>query len=462
MKDTTKKIMNFRIDRYGETEIKLEKLAAKGLFLKECGSFLWTFRKGTPQKLKYTVTYFSEGSVFNPDITDNQQTYFDYAKAAGWNFVTQFNQMQIFCSEDDNPIPFETDEKEKLENIKRCMKKSFLPSRIGMILVFVLNFVVHFNSFQLNPVGFLSDSIRLFPVLMILAVLIYEVYSLLDYFAWCKRSERSIVIDGVCAKRCNVVQRIIDIIFMCFIFGSSGYFLFYLAFKISWFGFVLSIAQIPILMIVFWSSIKYLKKKKASATKNKAISFAVLIIADFAYIALLMVLIMRFGFSMGDDSNYRTVDWQLSETESHEFRLYSDEIPLTCEDLYGPIDYKYYSYEREIDSTIFLSKSAYRQDSLPAKDGPPRIEYEILEPQFDLVYQLAREDLLEIPEWRDNTSFEPIDNKIFDTVETYQRYYDDTPEGEYILFFENKIIVLNMEETLTPKQISIVKAKLQI
>lgn len=462
MKDTTKRVINFRFDRYEDIENKLEKLAAKGLFLEERGSFLWTFRKGTPKKLKYTVTYFSEGSVFNPGITDNQQTYFDYAKAAGWDFVTQFNQMQIFCSEADKPIPFETDEKEKLENIKRCMKKSFLPSVIVMILVFLLNLIVQFDSFQLNPVGFLSDPNRLFPVFMIFAVLIYQVYSLLDYFAWCKRSERSIAIDGVCAKRGDIVQRIIDMIFMCFIISSSGYYLLYLALKTSWFGLVLSIAQIPILMIVFWSSIKYLKKKKASATKNKVISFAVLIIADFAYIALLMAFIMRFGFSMSDDSNYRTVDWQLSETLSHEYRLYSDEIPLTCEDLYGPIDYDYYSYEREIDSTFFLSKSTYRQDSLPAKDAPPQIEYEILEPQFDFVYRLTKEYLLEIPEWRDNTSFEAIDSRIFNAVEAYQRYYEDTPTSEYILFFEDKIIVLNMEELPTKIQISTIKEKLQI
>lgn len=462
MKDTIKRIINFRFDRYEETEIKLEKLAAKGLFLEECGSFLWTFRKGTPQKLKYTVTYFSEGSVFNPGITDNQQTYFDYAKAAGWNFVTQFNQLQIFCSEADNPIPFETDEKEKFENIKRCMKKGFLPSMILMILVFAFNLVVQFNSFQLNPVDFLSDPNRLFPVFMILAVVIYEVYSLLNYFAWCKRSERSIVIKGVCAKSGNIVHRIVDMFFMCFIFGIIGYFLFHLSFETSRFGLVLSIAQMPILMIVFWSSIKYLKRKKASATINKLISFTVLIIASFAYLAFIMVSIMKFGFSIDDGSTYRTIAWPINATYSHEYRLYSDEIPLTCEDLYGPIDYNYYSYESEIDSTFFLSKSAYRQDSLPAKDAPPQIEYEILEPQFDFVYRIAKEYLLEIPEWRDNTSFEPIDNKIFDTAEAYQRYYDATPTGEYILFFENRIIVLDMEEPLTTKQTSIIIKKLDV
>lgn len=462
MNGKIKKLMNFRFDRYEEIEIKLEKLAAKGMLLEECGSFFWTFRKETPQKLKYTVTYFSEGSVFNPGITDNQQTYFDYAKEAGWNFVTQFNQMQIFCSEDNNPIPFETDEKEKFENIKRCMKKSFLPPIVISILVFILNLVVQFNSFQLNPIDFLSDYARIFPVFMFLAVIIYELYSLLNYLMWCKRSEKSIANGGGCDKRRSIVHRTVDVLFMIFIFGSLGYCLFYLAYETSLFGLFLAIVHMPILMIVFWSSIKYLRNKKVSAKLNKIISIVALTIASFSYLALVMVLIMKFGFSTDGGSDYRTVAWQMNSSYSHEYKLYSDTIPLTCEDLYGPIDYDYYSYKEEIDSTFFLSKSAYEQNSLPAKNAPPEIEYDILEPQFDFVYQLAKGHLLKIPDWRDNESFESIDNNIFGTAEAYQRYYGHNPTGEYILFFSDKIIVLDMEEQPTPEQISIIVEKLNI
>lgn len=462
MKYKTKRLINFRFDRYEEMENKLEKLAAKGLFLEKCGPFFWTFRKGTPQKLKYTVTYFSEGSVFNPNITENQQTYFDYAKAAGWNFVTQFNQMQIFSSEADNPIPFETDEKEKLENIKRCMKKSYLPSMIAMILVFLLNLIVQFNSFQLNPVDYLSDPIRLLTTSMILSIILYSMYSLTTYFLWIRRSEKSIALGGECAKNSSIVYKIVDIIYMVFVFGSLGYLLLYLVFEVGGFGLFLPIAQMPILMIIFWSSIKYFKKKKASATKNKVISFTVLIIANIAYIALLMAVILQFGLGEKDNSDYRTINWQLSKTENHEFRLYSDEIPLTTEDLYGQINYDYYSYEKEINRTLFLSKKVYRQDSLPAKDSPPRIEYDILEPQFDFVYGLTKDHLLEIPEWRDNTIFKAINNNMFETSEAYQRYYEDTSTGEYVLFFKDRIIRLDLEEPLTTKQISIIKEKLKI
>lgn len=462
MRDKSKRIMNFRFDRYEDAESKLEKLAAKGLFLEECGSFFWTFRKGTPKKLKYTVTFFSEGSVFNPDITDNQLTYIEYAKAAGWDFVTQFNQMQIFSSSTDNPIPFETDENEKLNTIKECMKKSFIPSMIVMILVFVLNLMLQFNSFQFNPIDFLSDYSRLLTSSMIFVILIYHVYSLLSYHLWLKRSEKSIALGGECVKNSNNLFKIVDTIFILILFGILGTLLFFLSSEMNVLGMVLSFAQVPILMVVFWSSIKFLKKKKATATMNKVISFTVLMISSFAYLTLLIVFIMRFGSGLRNESDYRTVDWKFTDTESYEYRLYSDEIPLTSEDLYGPIDFSYYSYEREIDRTFFLSKSAYRQDSPPAKDAPPRMEYEILEPRFDFVYRFSKEHLLELPKWRDTSSYQAIDNTIFDTVEAYQHYYGDNPTGEYILFYGDRIITLNMEEPLTMEQISIVKEKLNI
>lgn len=460
MRDKVKKVINFRFDRYRDAELKLEKLAAKGLFLEECGAYFWTFRKGEPKNLKYTVTYFSEGSVFNPDFTDNQQMFFDYANAAGWNFVTQFNQMQIFSSESDHPVPFETEEKEKFDNIKRCMKKSFLTPTILLMLVFLLNLFVQFNSFQVNPIDFLSDSSQLLSAFMISGMVIFLMYTLLDYFVWCKRSEKSIANGGESIYQTSVVRRMIDILFLCFIFGNLAFQLLYLASKISGFGILLSIIQMPILLFLFWSSIKYLKKKKTSAMMNKVLSATVLILANIAYIIMMMLFILRSGFQPKDSAEYRTVNWQVTTTTTHDYKLFEDEIPLTCSDLYGEIDYDYYSYEKDIDSTFLLKKSSYRQDSLPAKDAPPEIQYDIYESKLDSIYRIVKNHLLEIPQWQENSSFESIDNEMFGTIEAYQKYYEDTPTGEYILIYTDKILALNLEEPATTEQVNMIKEKL--
>ena len=460
MKDTVKKVMNFRFDRYRDAEIQLEKLAEKGFILKECGNFLWTFARGEPKKLKYTITYFSEGSVFNPDITENQQVYFDYAKAAGWNFVAQLNQMQIFCNEADTIIPFETDEREKLNNIRRCMNKSFVPAMVVLLLVCILNLNAQFNSFRLGPVDFLADYGELLSVSMFLVNTIYFIYSLLDYFVWCKRSEQSLASGGTCFEGNSMVHKIVDIIFIGLIIGMLCGQLLFLGSKISFVAIFLCIAQVPIQMYLFKSSIQYLKKKKASAMLNKVISITVLVIVTFAYAIFIMWFLFTYGMLKDTESDYRTVTWQLTEATSHDYKLYSDEIPLTCEDLYGEIDYDYYSYEKELESTFLLKKSAYDQDSLPAKNGPPQLEYEILESEYDFVFQIAKNYLLEIPQWQQNMSYKIIDNDIFSTLEAYQKYYGDDPTGKYILIYHGKVIVLNVEEPPTKLQIDIIKDKL--
>lgn len=462
MKTSKKRIMNFRFDRYEEMENKLEKLALKGLFLEECGPFFWTFREGTPKKMNYAISYFSEGSVFNPGPTSNQQTYFEYAEAAGWKLVTQYNQMHIFSSEADNHIPFETDEKEKLNNIKRSMKKSILPSSMIMIILFSFSLIMQFNSFQKYTVDFLSDISRMIPSLLFFLYILYETYYLITYFIWCKRSERSIELGGKCTARSNAVTRSVDTIFLGLMFFGAIYLILDVASKTSGFALMLSIIQMPVLMFVFWSSIRYFKKKKVTAAKNKVISFSVLVIAQLAYFAFLVAFIVQSGFSMGKGNDYRTISWPVTPTFTNEYRLYNHVIPLTSQDLYGPIDYDYYSYEKDVDSTFLLTRSIYLQDSLPAKDSPPEIEYEILEPQFDFVYMLTKEHLLDVPDWWDNKNYIQIDNRLFDTADAYQSYYEDNPTGEYTLFFEERIIILKMEKPLTTNQISVIKHKLKI
>jgi len=245
-------------------------------------------------------------------------------------------------------------------------------------------------------------------------------------------------------------------------FFGAIYLIIDVASKTTGFALMLSIIQMPVLMFLFWSSIRYFKKKKVTAAKNKVISFSVLVIAQLAYFVFLVVFIVQSGFSMGKGNDYRTVSWQLTPTFSNEYRLYSHAIPLTSQDLYGPIDYDYYSYEKDVDSTFLLTRSKYLQDSLPAKDSPPQIEYEILEPHFDIAYRLSKENLLELPKWWDNKKLKPIDSNIFGTVDAYQAYYDENPAGEYTLFYEDRIIILKMAEPLTPEQITVIKNKLKI
>ncbi len=463
MKNTVKRLISFRMNHYKDIELKLEKMAEKGLFLEKIGTYLWTFRKAEPKKVRYTVTYFSEASIFNPTLTENQKKFHDLAKEKGWNFVAEFNQMQIFFSEEEQPVPLEANEKEKFENIKRCMKKSFLPSHIILILLFLYNIGIQYFSFKDNPLDFLAKTSNLFMVAVMLPTLIYLCYILFAYFIWCKQCERSISVGGGCIDRVHKYQKIVDIALVSYVFILVGLLFFDLFKKINLLICILTVIYVPILIFVYRFSIYFLKKKKKSAMTNRVISFILLGAASFAYMFSILTLSLKFDFPIENEGSYRIVTCQITPLETREYKIYSDDIPLTCEDLYGNINYENYSYEKNEDNSIFLIRSLYQQDSLPEQNAPPEIWYETIEPKYNFVYDIIVEDFKKMPE-RSECRLKEIDNSIFNTEEAYKIcFIDDMEDGsDYLLIYKNKIILLNFEEPLSEQQCNIIVEKLKL
>lgn len=450
---------------YKEIEQKLERYAKKGLVLEKMSSTFWTFKKTEPQNLKYTVTYFTEGSVFNPHPTDNQQTYFEYAKAAGWDFVCDYNQMQIFSSSLENPPEFETDEKEKLKNIHKCMKKSFVMSQLLMLVVFALNLFLELDRLKRNPTDFLSSNIELATLLMFFSIIIYSSYYLMNYYVWYNKSKKSIDLGGSIIYSFNKTRRYFDIAYLVFLFSIVGYIFIHL-FNNSCFGIIaLSVVQLPLFTLVYWGSITLLKRRKISAKSNRIISISLLLLTGVLYIGFVFYSIPQFNFSEKSNKTYTTVDWELYEGMTREYRLYNDKIPLTCKDLYENVDYDYYSYEAEEENTPLLQKKQYSQTSPPMKNAPPELEYIIYKPKFGFVKDLVLSHLIKLDDWSDR-KIETIDNSIFSTESAYTFYYKGVDgkhfTGEYILVFENQIVHIDAETYFNDEQIEIVKNKLQI
>ena len=459
----TKRLMLMNYNYYKEIEQKLELYAKKGLVLEKMGPYLWTFKKTEPQNLKYTVTYFAEGSVFNPHPTDNQQTYFDYAKAAGWDFVCEYNQMQIFCSSLENPPEFETDEKEKLENIHKCMKKSFVVSQLLMLVVFALNLFLRLNSLKRNPTDFLSSNIDLATFLMFFCIILYSSYTLINYYMWYNKSKKSVDMGGSIIENFNKTRRYFDIGYLIFLFSLVGYMFIHLLTNTAFGIIALSVVQLPLFALIFWGSITLLKRRKISANANKIISISLLIITGVLYLGFIFYSIPRFSFSERSNKPYTTVDWEVYEEMTREYRLYSDKIPLTCEDLYGHIDFEYYSYEAGEEDTPMLHRSHYSQTRPPMKNAPPKLEYSIYKPKFEFVKNIVVSDLTKLEDWSDR-KLETLDNTIFSTEKAYAFYYEEANEklfsGEYILVFTDKIIQIDAETSFTDEQIEIIKNKL--
>ena len=126
MGDFKYQLLTYGLFDYAGVERHLEKMAAKGWRFTSVGNFFWIFRRTEPANVKYAVTYIPEMSQFDPQPPEKQYDIEDYCEAAGWKKVDRWMQMQIFCSEDPDAVPIETDEGLRLEAIHKSMKKNFL------------------------------------------------------------------------------------------------------------------------------------------------------------------------------------------------------------------------------------------------------------------------------------------------------------------------------------------------
>ena len=127
MRQTKRVITQFCFyDRTGIQKM-LEKQAQKGWMLESIGQLGWKYRRIEPKNVRFAVTYYANASMFDPEPTVGEELYQEFVEYSGWHFVASNAQMQIFCTEEENPMPIETDPMVELQNIHRAVKKSFLP-----------------------------------------------------------------------------------------------------------------------------------------------------------------------------------------------------------------------------------------------------------------------------------------------------------------------------------------------
>lgn len=178
----------------------LERMAERGWLLEKAGSTLWTYRRGEPGPVKYTATCFPEASVFDAAPTDGQETYIDYCRAGGWELAGAYGPLQIFRAVTPDPTPIETDERFKLDAVRRSMGKSFVFS-YGLLLASMgLNLWLRAESFRRDPLEFISRSSNLSLTLLLAGMAVYCGAFLADYFIWLFRSRRAVERGGACAR----------------------------------------------------------------------------------------------------------------------------------------------------------------------------------------------------------------------------------------------------------------------
>lgn len=192
MKDVKYKLIDTLLYDYSLIEERLVKLSSQGWHLEKIGSLAWKFRRGEPKQVRYAVTYAPSASAFNSRPTEAEEDLTDLCAQAGWVRVANMAQLHVYRNDDPNAVALETDENERLNTIRRSMKKHFFPTELLMIGIFLMQFFMHYYTMTRSPARTLSSPMMVSTLVMCLFVAAIHVGIALNGLVWLRRAQSSV------------------------------------------------------------------------------------------------------------------------------------------------------------------------------------------------------------------------------------------------------------------------------
>lgn len=465
MKDSKRCFLFFSFyDRTG-IENYLEKQAENGWLLDKISPLGWQFKRIEPKKIHFSVVYFAKASAFDPEPSEAQLTFQDFCEHTGWHPAASNAQMQIFYNDDEQPTPIETDALLEVEAIHASVKKSLLPGYYLLAGCGILQAILFFWRFSLNPISILASNDNLLFGVFWLLMLGLPTTEIISYFSWYRRAKTTAKRDGnFVATKSHLFYRwgFLILLVSAFIFLLLSYNDNKLA-LIAVFAIVVVLGLTAGILGVS----QLMKRMKLSAKMNRNITiFLSLVIPSVFSVAIIFFIVATVLASPSERIPVETYEYK-----GQTFHVYGDTIPLTIEDL-AEVEYDGYSYEQTSDNhSIFIEQESATQRPRWDALTQPRLDYSITRIKAPFLYSLCKNALLddfahnygrpipEDPTWEEHIS---IDATPWGANEAYQLKLDDEMQMRFLLCYDNCIVEIDFEQDwqLTSEQMKTIAEKL--
>lgn len=448
-------------------ERRLRRMAERGWLLEKFGSWCWVYRRIEPKKLTFCVTYYPGASIFDPEPSEGQSTFYDFCEHTGWELAASSAQMQIFYNQREDPVPIETDPAVMVDTIHRS-KGSVLFANIALLVLALFQGWLLWGVGMHNPAEELADVSSLFSGLMWVLVIALCAGSIAGYYLWHHRAAQA------AERGVFLPMRSDHWIQAGMIYGVLAVTAAYLVSQMrsrSPAAGVLFLAlalTVPLVTVVVVSVRERLKEKKVSRGVNLGVT-----------LGLCVVLVVVWQAAMAAGVGYAVSHGWLSEGREetyeyngHTFTAYHDELPLTVEDLLG-VEYEGYSYRlRSEESFLTGWMEAVQRPRLDAADFEkvPYLSYSVATVKVPALYNLCRDAMLRerdevsrdvgVPEgYREQ--YQAIDPAPWRAREAYRLMReDDGPQGRYLLCYEERIVEIYFDWEVSEREMGVVAEQL--
>ena len=425
--------------------------------LEKLGGFFWKVRRIEPKKVHFTVSFFPKASMFEANSSDQQIMYQEYCAHSGWNLIASSAQLQIFCNEEEDPVPIETDPEIELQNIHKTAKKLYLPTYLSLLLVGIMPWLTISFSWRNDPLGFLSTNIYLVNILTSISALLMGATEVIGYFTWYVKAKKAAQEGEFVPTKGR--RRFQLVLVWLMVFGLAVFLLYYADSKIS----LMMVAMLVLFAITSAISVgvtKLMKKMNFSARKNMIITYIIIGILSFGFVGL-----GTFGVIAGLNR------WKPEEKDlpTYEFHgsthvLYQDKLSLYVQD-FMEVDEEVYSYRitGSSESLFVKLEEGYQRPRYDRLDRPD-LRYKIAEVKADFLFDFCLEAILEANKdvWSEDIygnitydEFRKIDASPWGADAAYQEFSGEHALSTYLLCYGNIIIEFDPDWDMTSEQMAI-------
>lgn len=452
----TKKRRAEYISFYNHTglESHFKRMAKKGWLIESISNFYWTYRRIEPKDIHFCVTYYPRASDFDPEPSEEQQTFHDFCAYTGWQLACTWHQMQVFYNEKDKPVPLETDPVMEVETLHKACRKNFLPSYYLLLALGLLMGAYFVARIFSDPIGLLSDPSHLMTGTAYVCMVIIAVTELLSYFLWYAKAKRA-ARNGVFVDTPSTAafQKVIVVIVAVSFIGWVANILLSGNTLLNWIVFFMLGYMVAVFAIV--NGIKQgLKKLKASRGLNRALTLAACFILPMIMTALIVNITLRATQSGVLATGFKEEAAPLS---------LSDLIDTNIED--GLTENRFHETVLLGYRVVHQRGSGFRLEGL---SSAPDLKYTIVTVNAPLLYDWCKKQMYY---QQDETYSDwPVGNRMiykaqdaapWGADEVYRLYSEEGWWSHtYLLCCEDQIIEIRFDWEPTAEQIAIVRQKL--
>lgn len=432
----------------------LEKMALKGWLLDRTG-FFWTYRRAPRQRVRYAVTYFPSSSDFNPTLPEKEAIFRDFCESAGWEFVAQAGEMQIFRSFHPDPTPLDTEPMVQVETIHRSMKGSHLKNQAAIAALMLLQMAMLLVRLVSDPLSVLKYGGNLMSIFSGALLLLEVGFETVSYFRWHKKALRAAEEGSflpTAGRRWPMALYMIFLLLVALSYVAilgGKYLLIFLGTLAGIFGAVAIGRALQ----------KHLKARGVKSRTNRILSAS---LSGGMALVFMFVILGISVYSTIQDRHDGAEEYYVAPSRTH--YAYHDQLPLYMEDLVE-VDGTAYSNRLYESGSFLLTETQVnihrRFDREDEENIPRSLEYTLWRSPFPAILDLAVEDRLEWYSGRIalEQHYVPL-APAFGAEAIWQLYDGESARDQYLLRFEDCVIEIDFDFPPTVEQMTAAVEKL--